>query len=394
MQVERLLHKILKESSVIGHEKRRMCLLRSVESVLHNGKLSLTDIGRHLKGSAKVKNKIKSVDKLVGNTRLMMERAAIYEVITRRLLEGLREAVIIIDWSPCASHENQLLKASVMMSGRSMTLYEEVHPEKKLGNNAVHKQFMRRLKRMLPEGVKIIIETDAGFRTDWFKWVVEMGWEFIGRVRSNMLFCYEGEEEWFPCLSVFSQATSRVKFLGDVRLSKKRSLPASMYLYHENKVRKKKPTKVKRKIKLGKMNSSYSRGNKEPWLLVTSLRGGEKSANRIIGHYRNRMRIEHEFRNTKNSRWGVGLEYTLTRNLERLQILLLIGYLAIFILWLTGLAAELKNLQYNYQANTIRKHRVLSLVFLGLQIILHEPNSITKMDIINAFAKVRAIRGK
>jgi hypothetical protein len=79
----------------------------------------------------------------------------------------------------------------------------------------------------------------------------------------------------------------------------------------------------------------------------------------------------------------------LTKNAERLQLLLLIGHLAIFILWLIGLAAELKNLHYDYQANTIKKRRVLSLVFLGLQIIRHQSSIITELDIIDAFVNVR-----
>lgn len=42
MQAQKLLHKLLKKSLAIGHKKRLNCLLRAVESVTHEGKLSLT----------------------------------------------------------------------------------------------------------------------------------------------------------------------------------------------------------------------------------------------------------------------------------------------------------------------------------------------------------------
>lgn len=389
MQAEKLLHNLFEESSVIAHTSRLNCLMKCVNSVLHDGKLSLTAIARHLSGDAKVKNKIKSVDTLMGNQKLMRERERIYEIVSKTLLMGLQEILILVDWSSCASHENHMLKASVMMYGRSMTLYEEVHKEEKLGNFNVHKKFLERLKKKIPLGKKVIIETDAGFRTDWFKLVKEMGWDFIGRIRSNMHFRYEKKDDWYPCFSLFSEATGRVKYLGRVLLTKERSLPASMYIYHEKKQQNVAINKPKRKKKSGSMDASCSKGNKEPWLLVTSLSGSQGNAEQIIRRYRHRMRIEHEFRNTKNSQWGIGLSYCQTKTAERLEILLLIGYLAIFVLWLIGLAAEHKGLHYDYQANTIKNRRVLSLVYLGLQIILHDPDVITKLDILNAFKEVK-----
>ena len=125
MQAQKLLHTLLKKSAVIGHEKRHHCLLRAVSSALHQGKLALTSLGRHLGGAAKVKNKIKSMDRLIGNEELMRERSAIYEVISSTLLDGLKQIVVLVDWSPCGSHENQLLQASryfVKLLGRPCLL--------------------------------------------------------------------------------------------------------------------------------------------------------------------------------------------------------------------------------------------------------------------------------
>lgn len=391
MQAQKLLHKLLKKSAVIKHEKRRDCLLRAIGSVIHQGKLSLTSIGRHLQGKARVKHKIKSINNLLGNQQLMMERESIYALISSTLLSGLKQIVVLVDWSPCNSHAQQLLKASVVLQGRSLTLYEEIHPEKQLGSFKVHQKFLTRLKEKIPKSCHVIVQTDAGFRTEWFELILAMGWDFIGRIRSNMLFQYQGEPStWESCLSLYAKARQAAKYVGHVLLSKKRSLACSLYLYHEKKVRNKQQ-KRKRKISSGKMEKSYRRANKEPWLLATSLPGGQKEAKLFMSHYRKRMKIEQEFRNTKNGTWGIGLEHSRTRAIERLQILLLIGYLAIFILWLIGLAAEEKKLHYSYQANSIKRHRVLSLVFLGLQIVLHDSSCINQLDIMNAFNKCRKL---
>jgi hypothetical protein len=391
MQALKLLHKVLEESSVIGHEKRLNCLMRSVEGVLHDGKLSLSHIGRHLKGTIKVKNKIKSVDNLLSNTKLMTERKAIYSAVSATLLRGCKEIYVIVDWSSCESHEQHILKASVVMQGRSITLYEEVHPEKQLGKQAIHRAFLGKLKEIIPSGIDVVIITDAGFRTEWFEMVVELGWNYIGRIISNMTFQYEGKSEWEPCFSVHSQATGKPRFLGNVLLAKTRQIPGSLYLYHDKKRKKKATQKKRRKNSSGKMEKSYAKANREPWLLATSLPGGQEISAKMIIKYRYRMRIEHEFRDTKNTRWGIGLENSKTKDIERLQILLLIGYLAIFALWLIGLAAERQKIHYDYQANTIKDRRVLSLVFLGLQIILHEPNRITQVDLIHALKEAREI---
>ena len=55
-----LLHSFLKKSGTIKHEKRLSSILNSVGSLLNGAKLSLTSIGRHMSGTAKVKHKIKS----------------------------------------------------------------------------------------------------------------------------------------------------------------------------------------------------------------------------------------------------------------------------------------------------------------------------------------------
>ena len=75
--------------------------------------------------------------------------------------------------------------------------------------------------------------------------------------------------------------------------------------------------------------SGHSKKNaareREPWLLATSLPAGPNLAKRVVGLYATRMQIEEAFRDIKSARYGLSLEYSGTRQLQRLQVLLLIG---------------------------------------------------------------------
>ena len=101
------------------------------------------------------------------------------------------------------------------------------------------------------------------------------------------------------------------------------------------------------------------------------------------------MMIEHEFRNIKNHKWGLGLNETKTRDPSRLSILLLIAAIAMLILCLFGLVAEQKSIHYRYQANTVKNRRVISLIFLGLQVIKHDLKLISRIDLDKALDSIQ-----
>ncbi len=51
------------------HLYRQKSLIDATNAVINGASLTLTSIGRHLTGTASVKNKIKRVDRLLGNRR-------------------------------------------------------------------------------------------------------------------------------------------------------------------------------------------------------------------------------------------------------------------------------------------------------------------------------------
>ena len=72
-------------------------------------------------------------------------------------------------------------------------------------------------------------------------------------------------------------------------------------------------------------------------------------------------------------------------------MLLLIGALAALVLWLTGLAARLKGWARHFQANTITDRTVLSMGFLGKEVLNTERFEIRRGDLAQAMKQLRVL---
>ncbi len=82
-----------------------------------------------------------------------------------------------------------------------------------------------------------------------------------------------------------------------------------------------------------------------------------------------RTHLKEGFRDLKSTKYGFGFEHTHSKNIMRLENLLLIAMLASIVAWIIGWQAEKEKLHYQFQANSIKNRRVLSLFFLGCRII-------------------------
>ena len=81
--------------------------------------------------------------------------------------------------------------------------------------------------------------------------------------------------------------------------------------------------------------------------------------------YAKRMQIEEAFRDLKSERFGLGFKASRSTNTQRIAILLLIALLALLVAWIIGTYFEMTGQQRRYQANTERRRRVLSVIYLG-----------------------------
>jgi len=365
MHERKLLHKLLEGSSAISHIKRQESLVSCVESILNGANLTVTEIGRKAPGAAYVKHKIKQSDRLAGNEHLIKEREAIYQATLKYLVRPLM--TMLVDWSEVEHHGCHTLRASLSLKDRSITVYEELHEEKFLGNSDIQKRFLHRLKAMLPEEPQVILIADAGFKTDFFQAVLELNWDFIVRVRSNMLFRADGSNAWVACPDFYATATSTAMYLGEGELSKSTKTLAHLYLYQGDKPDKGK--KKRRRRKNTAQEHAYRKRHNQPWLIASSLK---KPAGWIVKQYKKRMKIEHEFRDMKDRNWGLGLRHSKSRGIVRLSNLLLIAHLACFLLWCIGLWGEQYAWHRRFQSNSQSSRRVLSVIFLG-SLIMQSP---------------------
>jgi hypothetical protein len=384
MQAGQVLHRLLRGVCGGMHKMRRTALFVNVMAALHGEVLTVTHLGRSIASEAKEKHCIKRADRLLSNRRLQGERAGIYPQLTKQLIGSKQRPVIIVDWSDMdESKRHFLLRASVPIEGRSLTLYEEVHTMKSKEKPKVHEQFLKALQKMLPPRCRPILVTDAGFRTPWFKQVEAVGWDWVGRIRNRHEVQLPGEEEWIACKSLYPQATSTPKALGRACLTESNPIDWQMVLYKG---------KSKGRVHLNRLGqrvrSSHSRkhekAQREPWLLGTSLSQGFKLAEKVVKLYALRMTIEEAFRDLKSTRFGLSLELHPTYQLERLQVLLLIATLALRVAWIIGKATEHTGQHRHYQANTLRDRVLLSTIFLGLRVIDDPRVTLRLVDVIAA----------
>jgi len=351
------------------HKKRMQALMSMVEACVQGKKLSVTGLGRAIKNLVYEKHNIKRADRLIGNKHLHQERGGLYRAMMKWLIGTQSQPVILVDWSDLSADRSyHLLRASLPVGGRALTLYDEVHPQKKLGNVQIEERFLQRLKTLLPDACCPIIITDAGYRTPWFRAVRALGWNFVGRIGGHTMLSKQSKADWVRIETVFKTATTRPCYVGFIDLVKRSPLACHAYLV------KNKEQGRTHKNKYGKRSSnSYSETNAQrartPWLIVTSLQGGSAITKRVINLYKTRMQIEECFRDMKNSRWGFSLDEARISNAYRYENLLLVGVLATFSVWLTGKVAEMKNIHRQYQANTIKTRTVLSTFYLGCRVL-------------------------
>jgi hypothetical protein len=388
MQAQQVLHKLLMNTCPTMHKTRRESLAANVLGALTGRRLTVTDIGRSIQSGTSHKHNIKRADRLLSNAHLHQESMEVSRSLCRLLIGAQARPVLLVDWSDMDEYKQHfVLRAALVAEGRALTLYEEVHTLETKEKCVTHRQFLVRLKCLLPAHCCPIVVTDAGFRTTWFQLVEAMDWDWVGRVRNRHYVRWLSGGRWFDAKRCYLWATSRPKHLGTGVLTVRNQLRCQLVIYQgQLKGRK-------HKNRLGEIaTNAYSRkkaeSQREPWLLATSLPPSSTLAKQAVKLYQRRMQVEEGFRDIKSHRFGLGLNYHRTSSATRLQMLLLIANLALIVLWLIGLATVHRGLHYQFQANSTRHKRVLSLMFIGLQMMHDTRIQLTQDDINVAWCQL------
>lgn len=330
-----------------SHRQRFQAVVEAVIGLVRGRKASLTAIGRNMVVGVAPKHAIKRVDRLLNNARLHGERRDWYRTIASLAMKGRDRPIVLLDWTDLGRGLSAL-RAAVAIPGRSIPIYEEVHPSSKEGNRKVHQRFLHALE-FVTRGARPILVADAGFRTPFFWACSEAGFDFVVRLRGDGIVRFERNPVHFRTL--WKKASRRPQCLGIGRPHDSSRGGRLLRLVLG--------AKTKRRIRSS--DGSYQRRSLEPWLLATTLHS--EAALDIVAVYAARMRIEESFRDTKSVRYGWDL-HARTGDPERAATLLLLAALAYLVVAMAGLHAESDGVARYFQANTARR-RVLSLFRLG-----------------------------
>jgi len=375
--VQNFVHKHL---SLI-HAARRELLCAAVCAVMGGHLLSLSRLARGLMGQSNQRAALKRVDRLMGNQRIAQEARDVGAALLRTLCRGAQPLVIAVDWSevaPDGVFVELRAVATCPGMGRGLTIYQQVYPEKKLGNARAERALLKTLHEWVPAGVPVIIITDAGFRRPWFIQVERLGWSWVGRIRSGVCVSRDGTH-WEQASAWFAKATGKACRWSDCWLTRRFRFACDMVLYRRHAVG------GKRYGRAGHGSTQKARREskasaREPWLLAHSPQLRTLRAEEIVALYRLRMQIEENFRDSKSTQLGMGLEVSQSRSAPRLHALLLIGTLAAFLLWHIGQLAEAEGLHLRFKA-TNRVARELSIITLAKLMCAQQSLSLTDIAI-------------
>jgi hypothetical protein len=363
------------------HRRRLSVLLEAVAATVSGPRLTLTEIGRRFGGGSQLRHRIKRADRLLGNGHLQREAKGIYMALARRLLVGVAEPLIVIDWSALKEDQSlHLLRASLPVGGRSLTLYEEVHTQRNLGNRQVQHRFLRQIKALVPASVEPIIVADSGFKVPFYREVERLGWRWVGRVRGRDYL--KLKSRWRSCKRIFAEAASAPRALGIGEWVRSNPLRATFVLVRKPKLGRRAKTASGKRSR-SKQSLQAARNAREPWLLVASTRLADWPAKRLVKVYRQRMQIELSFRDTKSQHFGEGLECSASRGAGRYTVLVLIASLAAILLWLVGTAAERCSVHERLRPGT-RKRRAYSRLFLARLLLTLEDCRTTIAKLVDA----------
>lgn len=386
MRASGIVRQICRSVLVEVHAARVAVVLAAVDALVRGGRLALTALGQRLESSALVKHRVKRIDRLLGNTHMHQELPLWYAALAQRLLGQARRPVVLIDWTQTVGKFNALV-AAVPFAGRAVPIYAEVHPSSDYNSRKVHKRFLERLACVLPKQAKPIIVTDAGFRTPFFRKVMDMHWDFVIRLRGRGVLRQLGSgggktripDRRLRFDEAFAMAIDRPQRLGRWCPYKTVGNPVIGELPIVIAAR---PEPRRSRRNAGTRDDAiYQRSALEPWLLATTL---DEHPRRVVALYAMRMQIEETFRDAKSARFGWALEHAGSRQRDRQAVLLLIACLALAATLLTGAAVEAKGYARNFQANTVRSRRVQSLFHLGVFVLaLGEPIMIPIPHIIS-----------
>lgn len=291
---------------------QRKTLADLVEAAVRASRGTLSAIGRCLRSTA-TKHAVKRAWRFCANDAVH-PTDAMPGVIRRLTRHRKKPLLVALDWTDVGRFHT--LMAAAVMRGRAVPLLWASYTDGQLtrSRNSFEESLLRLLVTMLPGGVRVILLADRGFgRTELANTCSDLGLRYLVRIKPDVRVThpsYTGRLDDYPIRRGMWRVLTDAEYRSDraarlnVVIRWKRGLPA---------------------------------GHDAPWFLMTNLAG---NAVQLTDLYARRVAVEELFRDSKGTRYGLGLGQTQVTTTARLDRLILILALAIILLIGLGLVAR------------------------------------------------------
>src|ERR1700722_19258930 len=249
MSINEFIHLQLNEFCPEIHTKRLQAVMDVAAGLTKSKRLTIVEIGRHLERDIELKNRIKKVDRLLGNKHLYSELDDLYAGLSKYVFKYLTQdkcSPIVVDLCFLKdTHDIQMLSAEVATQGRTVPLFREVF---KIGElKGREKDFIAKLSECIPRDRDVLIIMDAGFGDDWFEAIESQNWFWLVRARSGKYIKLSDEDEWREASDLFEVAGTRAKCYEKAYITQSHSRPCRIIMKKgAEKSKRKKPSKLPR----------------------------------------------------------------------------------------------------------------------------------------------------
>ncbi len=313
------------------HAKRVYSLANATLGVIASASLAIHAIGQglaHARGTL-TKHGVKQVDRLLSNKGI--DVWSLFAAWVPFIVGERKSIAVAMDWTDFDADEQTTIMLSLITNhGRATPLLWLTVNKDELKNhrNDYEDRVLRRLKEILPEGVKTLIVADRGFGDHKLYELLEheLHFDFVIRFRGN-IHVTDAQGETRPAAEWVGKG------------GRSRTLRSALVTGH--------------RYEVGTVICVQAKDMKEPWCLATNL--SDASARTLIDYYAKRWTIEPSFRDTKDLHFGMGMSTVRLNNPERRDRLWLLNAFAVALLTLLGAAGESLGYDRHLKANTAKK---------------------------------------
>lgn len=365
MRAEKILQQLMGPIAIKLDPRWIKSIWGAVDALLQGQVLQLSRLGRCSRRDAAPKHRIKAMDRLLGSFAVQAIVTQAYTALSRLALAQMRSSVVLVDWTQIREKTYEI-KAAIPFGGRAVPILSLVFRNARQPTRRMHRKFLDELQHVLPTNCTPILVTDAGFQATWIQDIERKKWQYVARIRHLTCVRPLGEYRWRRNKRLHTRARRKAKDLGFWELVKdvpKNRITARLVLAKRHRCHRH-PKGSSGKVLTGGNTRRLKARYGEPWLLATNL---TKNAAVVIAAYKKRMQIEETFRDAKSTQFGFGLRHSRITDPGRLSVLILIGTLGFYALFIVGTAAIKHRLHRQLQANTSTEP-VLSVFQVGLLI--------------------------